>query len=146
MLRNLAPPRLAANRRYPPPNNRVRSHITAAKPRLTALCNSRAPPAALGRQESVRRAVVCKSVARTHAVSPGLEVHNRRAEPELCSCSNFQEIIEPNRSHKVRNRNWDTPLGLMRHPPKASRRLLRERKLSSWHSPSCCADARRPQA
>jgi hypothetical protein len=54
-----------------PPNNRVRSHITAAKPPLTALCNSRAPLAALERQESVRRVVVCKSVARTHAVPRG---------------------------------------------------------------------------
>ena len=126
------------------PNNRVRSHIAAAKPPLIALCNSRAPRAALGRQESVRRVVVCKSVARTHAVSPGLEVHNRRADPELCSCSKFQEIIESDRSHKVRSRNRGTPPGLMRHPLKASRRLLRERELlSSWHSPSCCADALR---
>src|SRR6516162_9232641 len=131
MLRGLALPRLAANRRYPPPSNPGRSHTTAAKPRPTALRNSRAPPAALGRQESVRRAVVRKSVARTHAVPPGLEVHNRRAEPELCSCSKFQEINEPDPSQKVRSRNWDTPLGLMRHPPKASSRLLRERELSS---------------
>jgi|SRR6516165_426332 len=144
MLRGLALPRLAANRRYPPPSNPGRSHTTAAKPRPTALRNSRAPPAALGRQESVRRVVVCKSVARTHAVSPGLEVHNRRADPELCSCSKFQEIIESDRSHKVRSRNRGTPPGLMRHPLKASRRLLRERELlSSWHSPSCCADALR---
>jgi len=86
MLRGLALPRLAANRQYPPPNNRVRNHITDAEPRLAALCNSRAPPAALGRQESVRRAVVRKSVARTHAVSRGpvptrLDLHNHRAEP-----------------------------------------------------------------
>ena len=52
-----------------PPNNRVRSYMTAAKPPPTALCNSRAPPAALGRQESVQRVVVRKSVARTLAVS-----------------------------------------------------------------------------
>ena len=32
-----------------PPNNRVRSHITAAKPPLTALRNSRAHGAAVGR-------------------------------------------------------------------------------------------------
>ena len=85
MLRGLALPRLAANRQYPPPNNRVRNHITDAEPRLAALCNSRAPPAAQGRQESVRRVVVCKSVARTYAVPrgavrPRLDLHNRRAE------------------------------------------------------------------
>jgi hypothetical protein len=82
------------------PNNRVRTHRTAAKPRLTAPCNSRAPPVALGRQESVRRVVVCKSVARTYAVprsvavAPRLDPHNRRAEPWLCS-----------RSHNIRSRN-----------------------------------------
>jgi len=68
------------------PNNRVRSHIAAAKPPLIALCNSRAPRAALGRQESVRRVVVCKSMARIHAVlrepvPPRLDLHNRREEP-----------------------------------------------------------------
>jgi len=68
------------------PNNRVRSHIRAAKPPLTALCNSPAPLAALGKQESVRRVVVRKSVARTYAVPrgavrPRLDLHNRRAEP-----------------------------------------------------------------
>src|SRR6516225_6886915 len=96
------------------PNNQARSHKTAAESWLTALCNSQAPPAALGRQESVRRVVVRKSVARTHAVWRGpvptrLDLHNRRAEPKLCS-----------RSHEVR-----------RHPLKASRRLLRERELLS---------------
>ena len=68
-----------------PPNNRVCNHTPAAKLRLTALCNSRAPLAALGKQESVRRVVVCKSVARTYAVPrgpvrPRLDLHNRRAE------------------------------------------------------------------
>ena len=82
-----------------PPNNWVRSHMTAAKPPLTALCNSRAPPAALGRQESVQRVVVRKSVARTLAVSwapvpTRLDLRNRRAAP-------FR---------------WDTPSGLMWHP------------------------------
>jgi hypothetical protein len=72
--------------RFTAPNNSVRSHKTAAEPRLTALCNSRAPPAALGRQESVRRVVVRKSVARTHAAPCGpvptrLDLHSRRAEP-----------------------------------------------------------------
>ena len=63
------------------PNNRVRTRITAAKSRLIALCNSPAPPAALERQEPVRRVVVCKSVARTHAVVPTrLDLHNRRAD------------------------------------------------------------------
>ena len=85
-----------------PPNNRVRSHMTAAKPPLTALCNSRAPPAALGRQESVQRVVVRKSVARTLAVSwapvsTRLDLRNRRAAP-------FR---------------WGTPSGLMRHPLKS---------------------------
>jgi hypothetical protein len=112
------------NRVFSAPNNRVHSHITAAKPRLTALCNSRAPPAALGRQESVRRVVVCKSVARTLAVSwapvpTRLDLRNRRAEP-FC---------------------WDTPSGLMRHSLKSPSWLLRERELSSLHPPSCCADA-----
>jgi hypothetical protein len=95
------------------PNNLVRSHKTAAKPPLTALCNSPAPLVALGRQESVCRVVVCRSVARTHSVSPTLDLHNRRAEPELCS-------------RKVRSRNRGKPLGLMRRPLKASRRLFRE--------------------
>ena len=106
--------------------------MTAAKPPLTALCNSRAPPAALGRQESVRRVVVRKSVARTHAVWRGpvptrLDLHNRRAGP-----------------HKDRSRNRGTPAGPIRHPLKAPRRLLRERELSSLHSPLCCVDALRP--
>src|SRR6516165_7441303 len=93
---------------YPPPNYRVRSHITAAKLRLTALCNSRAPPAALGRQESVGRVVVCKSVARMHGVPCGLPtrpLHNCRAEPF---------------------RNWGTPTGLKRHSLKEPKRPLRE--------------------
>jgi len=64
----------ATNTRHVPdtsssaPNDWVRSHITAAQQRLTALCNNRAPSAAVERQESVRRVVVRKSVARTHAV------------------------------------------------------------------------------
>jgi hypothetical protein len=67
-------------------NDRVCNYKTAAEPRLTALCNSRAPPEALGRQESVRRVVVRKSVARSHAapwepVPTRLDLHNRRAEP-----------------------------------------------------------------
>src|SRR5262250_2027863 len=71
----------------------------AAKPPLTALCNSRAPPAVLGRQESVCRVVVCKSVAGTHAVPhgpvpPWLDQHNCTAE--------------------VRCRNWGTRPGPMR--------------------------------
>jgi hypothetical protein len=56
-----------------PPNNRVRSHITAAKPPLTALRNNRAPLVVLGRQESVCRVVVCKLGARsshTHRLPP----------------------------------------------------------------------------
>jgi hypothetical protein len=55
-------------------------------------------------------------------------------------------IVEwsPSRSHKVRGRNWGTPPGLMRHPLKASRRLLRKRELSSLHSPSCSTGALRP--
>ena len=65
------------------PNNRVRSYKTAAEPRLTALCNSRAPPEALGRQESVCRVVVRKLVARTDAASVPTkrDLHNRRVEP-----------------------------------------------------------------
>jgi hypothetical protein len=98
-----------------PPNNWVRSHITAAKPPLTALRNNRASLVVLGRQESVCRVVVCKSGARTHSVSPTLDLHNRRAEAELCS-----------RSHKVRSRHWDTTLGPTRHPLKALKQLLRE--------------------
>src|SRR6516165_1067841 len=97
------------------PNNRERSHTTAVKPRLTSQCNSPAPPAALGRRESVRRVVVCRSVARTHVVVPTrLDLHNHRAELWLC---------------------WDSPLGLMRQPLKAPKRPLRERELSSLYSP-----------
>src|SRR6516225_2892055 len=98
MFAAICPPRLFwANSRsrgivFIAPNNQVRSHITAAKPPLTALHNSRAPTAALGRQELVRRVSVCKSMARTHSVSPTLDLHNRRAEPEPCS-----------RSHRVRS-------------------------------------------
>jgi hypothetical protein len=96
------------DRRISGPNNRARIHITAAKPPLTALGNSQALAAALGKQESVRRVVVCKSVARTRSVSPTLDRHNRRAEPELCS-----------RSHKARSRHLGTTPGPMLHPPKA---------------------------
>jgi len=56
-----------------------------------------------------------------------LDLHNRRAGP-----------------HKVRSRYWGTPAGPIRHPLKAPRRLLRERELSSLHSPLCCVDALRP--
>src|SRR6516164_1761275 len=100
----------------------MRTHITAAKPRLTAPCNSQAPSAALGRRGLVRTVVVRKSVGCTDAMRVDrrparLDLHNRRAGP-----------------HKVRSRNWGTPAGPIRHPLKAPRRLLRERELSSWHS------------
>ena len=68
------------------PSNRVRSHKAGAELRLTALCNSRAPRAVAERQQSVRRVVVRKLAARTHAapceqVLTRLDRHNRRAEP-----------------------------------------------------------------
>ena len=85
----------------------------------------------LGRRGSVCRVVVCKSGARTHSVSPTLDLHNRRAEPELCS-----------RSHKVRSRHWGTTLGPMRRLLKARTWPLREREFSSLDSP--CAV--RPEA
>jgi len=95
-------------------NNWVRSHRTAA--RLIALCNSRALPAAREKQGSARRVVVCRSVARTHAmpcrpVPTRPDLHNRRVE--------------------VRSGNWGTPFGPMR-PLKAPKRLLREREFSSF--------------
>ena len=96
-----------------PPNNWVRSHMSAAEPLLTALCNSRAPLVALGRQESVCRVVVCKSGGRTHSVSPTLDLHNRRAEPELCS-----------HSHEARSRHWGITLGPMQ-------RLLKSAKVAN---------------
>ena len=70
------------------PNSRVRSHTTAASPRLTAVCNSRASSVALRRLELARRPAPRKRVAHTPAATVYValaphrpEVRSRTVEP-----------------------------------------------------------------
>src|SRR5690348_18154487 len=55
-------------------SNRARTNPRAAKPPLSLLCSTRAPPEASGRRETARRVLAGKSVARNHAVSPTLDL------------------------------------------------------------------------